>query len=601
MGAELFAEEGTLKGISLTLDVGEEWVIGRDPDLCQLILEDPAASRMHARIEKQDDQYVIENLSETNPIEVNNHPIRTRKPIEEGDKIKIGGTIFYFYPQGALPTIVRDEEEEGREQNDSSYATIFQYEEEHPEEAHVDLTTPARFILKVIAGPNSGAELALNENRSYSLGTDTASCDVVFHDLSVSRQHARIDVKENGQIFIEDLNSRNGVTIDRKRIETKAELLPNQVVILGTSAFLVVDREAPTRTIVAPTFELPQEKVEVVAAPLKGAEEEVVSPIEPPPPIPEEVVVVKAPKKFSPGALLLSTILGAFAIFIGLGLISLLLSGKEITPLKRDYQQELSGALKQFTGVKFNYNPLSCRLFLVGHVVTGVEKNELLYNLRGLNFIKGIDDNVVIDECVWQEFNTLIGNNAAWKGVSMHSPDPGTFVLSGYLQKNDQAVSLVDFMNLNFPYLDRLKNYVVVEEEVVDEATSQLLQSGLGGVAASFNMGELILTGYIHSSSTELLAKLLEQFQAIPGVRVVRSYVVSLTPERSVIDLNEKYPGRYKITGYATRCNVNINVVINGKMYARGDLIDGLTITSIQSHAIYLEREGLKYKIEYSR
>lgn len=196
----------------------------------------------------------------------------------------------------------------------------------------------------------------------------------------------------------------------------------------------------------------------------------------------------------------------------------------------------------------------------------------------------------------------LLGKNAMWKGVSMHSPEPGVFVLTGYLQTPKQAASLVDYMNLNFPYVDRLKTFVIVEEDVIDEVHNMLIQNGFTGVTTAFTNGELTLTGYINSSSADLYYHLLEKLQIIPGVRQVKSYVVFLSPEKGVMDLNEKYPARFKVTGYATHCNVNINVVINGKIYSRGDLLEGgYRITSIQQNTIYLEKEGLKYKIEYNK
>ena len=65
MGAEFIAEEGVLKGLILSLESGEEWTIGRDPDLCTIVIEDPKASRLHARVRKTEVGYSIENLSTT--------------------------------------------------------------------------------------------------------------------------------------------------------------------------------------------------------------------------------------------------------------------------------------------------------------------------------------------------------------------------------------------------------------------------------------------------------------------------------------------------------------------------------------------------------
>ena len=44
MVGKLVIEEGDLKGLSLSLEEGNTWTIGRDPDECQLVIEDPLVS-----------------------------------------------------------------------------------------------------------------------------------------------------------------------------------------------------------------------------------------------------------------------------------------------------------------------------------------------------------------------------------------------------------------------------------------------------------------------------------------------------------------------------------------------------------------------------
>ena len=586
MPAEFVAEEGPLKGLVLALEEKEEWAIGRDPDLCDLVVEDSTVSRKHLLCRKEAEGFVLENLSDTNPAKINNEPFLERKLLEDGDKVSIGKTIFHFYKEGMstsfeMPSPEEVEEEAFMEPEEVSSETIFR-EEELPE-PELDLTEGGRFVLKVIAGPNTGAEFALDLDKEYLIGTDAATCDIVFHDLSISRQHARFGLSAEGGLTIEDLGSRNGVIVDKERVIGKRDLDPNTVVGVGTSAFLVIDREAPAVTIAAPILE-----------PI--LEEE----------LPEEAEEVEAEKKavakptLSTGTLILSLIIGGAVILLGVGLISLL-RVSEVVSIPHDYSQEISSAVEKFPGVQFTYNKASSKLFLVGHVSTGIKKNELIYNLQGLIFIKNYEDNVVIDESVWHEMNILLSKISDFQGVSMHSPGPGQFVLTGYLQTNKQAAALTDYMNLNFAYLDKLENLVIVEEQVMEEVASALLQQGFNGVAVAFSNGELVLTGYISSTDLTTFQSQLDQFKQISGVRTVRNYVVALSPEQAVVDLNEKYPGRYQVTGFSKHGDVNINVVINGRMLTRGDSIDNMTITSIQPHTIFLEKEGLKYKVDYNK
>lgn len=631
MGAEFIAREGILQGLILSLDRGEEWTIGRDPDVCTIVIEDPQSSRKAARIFKEDGHYFIENLSDTNPVLVNEAPIEESTELSEGDAVTIGGSLFVFYPEGAPsaygfqaesdlpeadfteefseaepdleeeerePTAEEEEifeepeelEEEPEEEEESEEITPdLPFDEEQVPQLDIDLTQTTRFVLKVIAGPNTGAEFALDLDASYLIGTDAAKCDIVFNDLSVSREHARLVVDREGNITIEDLRSRNGVLVDGERIGREKELGANGVVSLGTSTFLLIDRETPSETIVTPFYEPPVEEEE-------EAEEEEISqtPVE----APAAEVIAKSPPMT--GTLILSLIIAGLAVLVGIGMVSLFQS-HPVERVEKDYLAELQGVMKDYPAVRFTYNKSSNKLFLMGHVRSGIEHNELLYKLQGLPFIKGIEDNIVNDEAVWQEMNILLSKHLQFKGVSMHAPQAGEFVISGYLETEKQAADLMDYLNVNFNYLGILQNRVVVDQAVMEEVSSKLLQQGFGAVNVTFSNGDLQLTGYISSTQGYAFEQILEDIKEIPGVRTLRNFVVAVTPEQGVIDLNRKYPGRYRVTGHSTHGDMNINVVVNGKILGRGDAIDGYTITSIQPTTIFLEREGLKYKIEYNK
>lgn len=573
--AELVATTGILRGLVLALEdqIGNEWILGRDPDLSNIVLEDSKVSRQHLVIRKRDDEFYLENLSSTNPVYVNGTEAKQEILLQEGDRVQIGGSTFHFYKEQR-----RLEEELPRLEEKE---TIFREEEIAAlPESRLELSIPSRFILKVISGPNTGAEYALEAEKPYLIGSDTTTCDIVFHDLSVSREHARIYVEKEGKIFIEDLGSRNGVVIDKERVEGKRVLLPNNPVTVGTSMFLIIDKEAPSMTLISPTDE-----------------EEV--------PLEEEIIEEEIEKKprsalFSPSAMLLTVILAGLLLLLAIAAISLFKEDKVTHPI-RDYHQEISQALKPFPGVRYTYNESTGKLFLVGHVSTEVEKKALLNSLQGISCFRGIEDNVVVDEAVWQEMNLLISKYSEFEGVSIHSPEPGKFVMTGYLKTYKQKAALTDFINVNFLYLSLLENKVVVEEEVLDEAKSRLLEKGINSVNVEFLNGQLTLTGYIGSQKSEDLQKLVDDFSNIWGVRSVRNFVAILSPEQGVVDLNEKYPERYLVTGYSKYGDINLNVVINGRILMRGDTIDSMMITSIQPHTIFFEKDGLKYKLEYNK
>lgn len=590
MVSKLIAREGTSKGLIFLLENEKEWFLGRDPDLCSLLLEDPKVSRQHALLLKSEDGIIIENLSHTNPILINDVIVSTPTLLKEGDLIKVGGTLFHFTSEEVTLSLPPQEkvEKPKTEAAELPFATIF---EEMPKEdviSAVDLALRERFLIKIIAGPQVGSEFSMTPNKPYVIGSDATLCDIILYDLSVSRRHAQIMVSDDQRCTIEDLESRNGVFVNGKQIEKNGPLRPQDVVQLGTTSFILIDRESASKTIVA-SKPLPpkEEKIEGgIKEPLKS--EEALKPT-------SQVDFLKKALAAKDN-LILFVVLLLVLFFIGIGLTSLFEVKEEITP-EKDIQKELATLIDAYEEVTYNYNKSTGTLFLVGHVLTPVEKSQLEYNLKGFNFITHLDDtNVVVDQYIWNEMNNLISKNGAWVGVSMHASKPGVFVLTGYLKTRAEASSLTDFLNLNFPYLDRLQNRVAVEEDLMARFNSDLFAAGMNGISVQISNGDMILTGFVSSDMELTLQDLIKAWRAIPGVRNIKNFVVPLSPQEAVINLSDKY----EVTGFSTRDNTNINVVVNGHILTRGDILDGMTITSIQSNVIFLEKDGLKFKIEYN-
>src|SRR3989338_2965570 len=71
MAPFLIGEEGPLSGLTVSFEEGDEWVIGRDPDLARVVLEDPMVSRKHACVRRTDLGYLLDNYSTVNPVTQN--------------------------------------------------------------------------------------------------------------------------------------------------------------------------------------------------------------------------------------------------------------------------------------------------------------------------------------------------------------------------------------------------------------------------------------------------------------------------------------------------------------------------------------------------
>lgn len=648
MAAKLIAEEGFLKGLELSLEGGEQWVIGRDPDACQLLIEDPSASRKHLLCRTTAEGIIAENLSETNPVEINEKEIKGPYLLHHGDAVKIGNGVFRFYtdleshvdgiqePQKlnheeqnleevgeekANKDQEQDEEEAGQPMNTTtinrteeketavdpedsdleSNDTIFdeaQMENDEDALAQIDfgLVESGRWFLKVISGPHTGAEFSMQPSTSYVIGTDPATCDIVFHDVSVSRQHARLTVSKDDTVQIEDLKSRNGTYVDDEPLTAPRNVPSNSVVTMGTTTFVVLDREGKRDTIISPL--LPSivkvlQKEEARKAEEAPKKEEVKAPESiPTATIPEEKAG-KASHHY--GALILIAMVTGILVIVGIGTTTLFKT-QEVELPQVNVKEKLDQALAPYPNVKYSFNKDSGKLFLAGHVLTALDRTQLLYNLQGLTFIKSIDPNIIIDEYVWQEFNQLLSKNPEWRGISLHSPSPGQFVITGYLKSRRQADLLNDYLGQNFSYMDLLEKRIVVEEDVSTQINVILQEQGFRDITVQMNNGEVILSGAVSSQRSKELEDTIAKLKEIPGVRNVNNFVVEMAPEQAVINITSKY----EVTGVSLN-GANINVVIKGRILTKGDILDGMTITQIKPNAVLLDKDGIKYRIDFNK
>jgi Protein of unknown function (DUF3662)/FHA domain len=75
-----------------------ELSIGRS-DQSDIALSDPGVSRNHARVLREGDDFIIEDLRSTNGTEVNGQPVRRRR-LADGDVIKLASSTLQFRREG---------------------------------------------------------------------------------------------------------------------------------------------------------------------------------------------------------------------------------------------------------------------------------------------------------------------------------------------------------------------------------------------------------------------------------------------------------------------------------------------------------------------
>lgn len=62
----------------------------------EIHLEDPFASGRHARLTRQGNVIVLEDLGSTNGTYLNEEPVQGPQPLHPGDRIRIGDSVFEF-------------------------------------------------------------------------------------------------------------------------------------------------------------------------------------------------------------------------------------------------------------------------------------------------------------------------------------------------------------------------------------------------------------------------------------------------------------------------------------------------------------------------
>ncbi len=397
-----------------------------------------------------------------------------------------------------------------------------------------------------------------------------------FGQVSVSAQHASLTYKD-GRIFIRDLGSANGTKVDGVRVTPGQDVelkVGESAVALGTFQFTLRKKElAPKETLIIPE-----------------------TPTEPATPTSEERAEdwreMRIPKKHLIGA---ASALGA--LVLALTLFLTIFSSSSAEKMVKHPEEKLKEALAPYPEIVPSYNSHTGSLFLTGHVLTSVDHKELLYILKNLSFVGKIEDYSVIDELVWKSMNSLLATYPEWQGITIHSPKPGRFVIRGYLETSEAKEKLTEYMNMNFPYLDRLENGVVVEKNLETQIGSMLLESGLNNVQYSLSDGSLTLSGAIGKSQEGKLKELISKLNSLTGISDVMSLVIPISGDTGVTDISGSYP----VSGYALRGKTTESVQIKGGIYTKGSVIDGMRITELSENMILLEKDGLKFQIKYNQ
>ena len=92
--AWLVARNGVRPGKEYALRRSEN-IIGRDSTQCDIVLDDSAVSKLHAKVRFEGGQFVAYDLGSRNGTRLNNRPIQ-KQSLLDGDELRVGNTLFVF-------------------------------------------------------------------------------------------------------------------------------------------------------------------------------------------------------------------------------------------------------------------------------------------------------------------------------------------------------------------------------------------------------------------------------------------------------------------------------------------------------------------------
>ena len=75
---------------------GQSAVMGRNPD-CDIVLDEGAVSRQHARITNIDGQFYVEDQGSRNGTFLNGELVTGRQLLEENDQLRVCDLVFVFH------------------------------------------------------------------------------------------------------------------------------------------------------------------------------------------------------------------------------------------------------------------------------------------------------------------------------------------------------------------------------------------------------------------------------------------------------------------------------------------------------------------------
>ncbi|MCI0611204.1 MAG: FHA domain-containing protein [Anaerolineae bacterium] len=202
-----------------------EIVIGRD-ESADLTISSPAVSRRHARMVREGNGYMVEDLGSSNGTFVNDQKLTGRRLLKSGDQIRLGQAIHLVYeaPNEAMSqqTVARPVPV----MSSSGMETRIGVE---PVASQID-AGPHQLIV-AIAGENPQTHTLTSQ--SLTIGRADGN-DIVIPSQLVSRQHAQLQKVNGGYKLTVSSEAKNPILFEGRELDRSRVLRHGDIFRIGS-------------------------------------------------------------------------------------------------------------------------------------------------------------------------------------------------------------------------------------------------------------------------------------------------------------------------------------------------------------------------------
>jgi pSer/pThr/pTyr-binding forkhead associated (FHA) protein len=201
-------------------------------------------SRYHAEVGYSDGTYILRDMGSSNGTFLNRTPLLPGKeyPLHQNDQIRLGDVQFRFeWRQDTFQHL------QGTSLQASSSRTV-------PE--HILAKLPVTPTLVLLGQQTKPVVVPLELGKRFTIGRDAGN-SIQLDDTATSHMHAELFPVEDG-FYIRDANSRNGVFVNKAKINNPHRLLHGDSIVIGNMLlYYSFPQSVPTANQKTAMYQLP--------------------------------------------------------------------------------------------------------------------------------------------------------------------------------------------------------------------------------------------------------------------------------------------------------------------------------------------------------